>query len=140
MAGISLLDIVSDCGEWKLGAVSSTGRVSIFVGDGAGTAIGTSQAVETNDKKPGDIKGLTWASHQGTPPISDVGTAAEGMTYDEDIVFVLRQLTAGGVGDRYVDQGDAGFEGKGGDDGKVLFRDQLRKGVFWLGWSTLYGI
>lgn len=139
-SGRCLLDIVPNGGQWKVGTVTRVLRMAIDVGDRTGTAVWTSQAVQTDDEESCDIKRSTIPSYQGSPPVSHIGTARQCVTDDYGVVAVWSKVSANAVGNGNIAEDDTRFEGELGDDDNVLVRDEGGERVFGLTFGFLYGI
>lgn len=104
---ISVLHVVSDRGQGKLWAIPLAVRISVNCCDRAGTAIWTTQAIETDNKEPRHVKGPSRATHQGSPPIRHISAPRQGMAYDKGIVPLRRQPSTRTVCDWDVAKSDA---------------------------------
>jgi hypothetical protein len=55
-------NVVTDSGERELGPVQAFFRVSILVGHRTCASVGTTETIETDNKEPRDIEGLSGAA------------------------------------------------------------------------------
>ena len=134
------VDIVSYGRERELGSVLALAGVAIFVRDWTCTAVGTSEAIQTDYEESGNVEGLPWTAHEWAPPVCDICTAAECMAYNEGVVSLGIQLASFRVCDGYIMKSDARFEGEGRDDCDLLFGNEGCERVLRLGGDSLYGI
>lgn len=104
-------------------------RVSILGGDGTGSAIGASQTVRADDEKPRSVKGSTGTTEKGTPPVTNISAASEGMADHHGIVAVGGERAPGCVGHGNIVKRHARLEGERGDYGELLVRDESRKRI-----------
>lgn len=88
--GTNIPDIIAYGGEWELRAISAVIDVPILGCHRAGRAVGTAQAVHANHEEAGYIKGSSVATKQRAPPVTDIGTACQGMANDHGIVPIRR--------------------------------------------------
>ncbi len=102
--------------------------------------IWASQAIQTDDEKPGHVEGTSCTTDQRTPPVTNVCAPRQCMAYDHSVVAILGELSPGAVRDRYIVQYDSGLKGEGRYDGDLLIRYQGGKRVLGLAGGFLYGI
>lgn len=127
--GEDILDIVANCGEGKLRAISSTVRVPILGRHRAGGTVRTAQAVHTDHEEARHIEGSAVATKQWAPPVTYIGTACQSMANDHGIVPVGRESALGGIGNRHMLERDTRLEGEGGYNSDMLVWDQTRERV-----------
>lgn len=135
-----VLDIVPYCGQREFRPISLLSRVSVFTCDWTCASVRAPKTVQTDDKEPRYVESSARPSHQWAPPVADVGTAGQGMTYNHSVVAIRGEPPPRTVCDRDIAEKDAGFESEGWDDCDLLIRYEGGKWVLGLCGCSLYGI
>lgn len=122
-------DVIAYCGERKFGTISAIVHVSILGRHRAGGAVRTTQAVHADHEEAGYIEGSSVPAEQRAPPVTDIGTACQGVANDHGIVPVGRQFAFGGIRNRHMLECDTRLESERGYDSDLLVWDQTRERV-----------
>lgn len=69
------------------------------------------------------------ATKQRAPPVTDIGTACQGMANNHGIVSVGRQLALGSIRNRHMLECDTRFKSERGYHSNLLVWDQTRERV-----------
>lgn len=125
------IDVVSDRGQRKFGAVVLVLRVAVLAGDRAGASVWTAQAVEAADEEARHVERLAGSAEQRSPPVANIGAAGQGVADDHGIVAIGRQRAVRLVCYGHIVQCDAALERVLRDDGELLFGNEL--GIWILG-------
>jgi hypothetical protein len=127
--GLNIPDVISYGREGKLRAISAIVHVPILGSHRASGTVRATQAVHADDEEARYIEGSSVATKQRAPPVTDIGTARQGMANDHGIVPVGRQFTFGGVRNRHILKCDTRFKVERGYDRDLLVWDQTRERV-----------